>query len=188
MTLHLNKLKCPSTKDASCQITLKLAHCFFLKEDFKFCQCIFSISWLSPLTKGWGPSPKDDLYQVWLKLAQCFGRGRKLLNYVNVFSLFLNYFPLEKGMVLHLNKLKSPSPKHTLYQIRLKLAQCFFLKEDFKIFSMYFLYFVIISPWKRVGSFTQGWFISSLVEIGWNWPTSSGEEDFKFCQCLFTVS
>ena len=32
-------------------------------------------------------------------------------NFVNIFSLFLNYLPLEKGGALHLNKLESPSPK-----------------------------------------------------------------------------
>ena len=46
-------------------------------------------------------------------------------------------------------------------------------EEDFLISSMYFHYFVIISPWKRVGPsfeqswilFTQGYFVPSLVEI-----------------------
>ena len=39
-------------------------------------------------------SPKDALCQVWLKLAQRFcGRFR---SFVNVFSLFRNYLPLEK--------------------------------------------------------------------------------------------
>ena len=42
------------------------------------------------------PSPKDALRQVWLKLAQWFWRKR-FLNCVNVFSLFRNYLPLEKG-------------------------------------------------------------------------------------------
>ena len=49
-------------------------------------------------------------------------------------------------------------------------------EDDFKILSMYFCYFVIISPWKRTspfseqtwipGPFTQGCFVPSLVEIG----------------------
>ena len=47
-------------------------------------------------------------------------------------------------------------------------------EEDFLISSMYFHYFVIISPWKGQGpsfeqtwiSFTQGCFMPSLVEIG----------------------
>ena len=45
-------------------------------------------------------------------------------------------------------------------------------EEDFLILSMYFCYFKIISPWKRVGPsfekipFTQGCFVPSLFEIG----------------------
>ena len=34
---------------------------------------------------------------------------KKFLNFVNVFSLFRNYFPLEKGVALYFNKLESPS-------------------------------------------------------------------------------
>ena len=48
---------------------------------------------------------------------------RRFFNFVNSFSLFLNYLPLEKGGALHLNKLESPSPKDALCQVRLKLAQ-----------------------------------------------------------------
>ena len=32
------------------------------------------------------------------------------LNFVNVFSLFHNYLPLEKSWALHLNKIESPLP------------------------------------------------------------------------------
>ena len=39
------------------------------------------------------------------------------LNFVIVFSLFHNYLPLEKGRVLHLNKIESPSPKDALCQV-----------------------------------------------------------------------
>ena len=45
--------------------------------------------------------------------------------FVNVFSLFPYYFPLEKGVTLHLRKLESPSPKDALCQVWLKLAQWF---------------------------------------------------------------
>ena len=50
---------------------------------------------------------------------------KKIFNFVNVFSLIRNYLPLEKGGVLHLNKLECPSPKDALYQVWLKLAQWF---------------------------------------------------------------
>ena len=62
------------------------------------------------------PSPKDDLCQVWLKMAQWFWR-RRFLNFINVFSQFRNYVPLEKGGVLLLNKLESTSPKDALCQV-----------------------------------------------------------------------
>ena len=45
------------------------------------------------------PSPKDALCQVWLKLAQWFWR-RRFLNFVNVISIFCNYFVLEMGEAL----------------------------------------------------------------------------------------
>ena len=73
------------------------------------------------LIKLKSPLPKDALSQVWLKLAQWFWR-RIFLNFLNVFSLFRNYLPLEEGRALHLNKLESPSPKDALCQVWLKLA------------------------------------------------------------------
>ena len=79
------------------------------------------------LNKLESPSPKDALCQVWLKLTQWF--WRRFLNFVNVFSLFRNYLPLEKGGVLHLNKLESPAPKDALCQVWLKLAQCFWRRR-----------------------------------------------------------
>ena len=56
------------------------------------------------LKKVESPSPKDALCQDWLTLAQWFWR-RRFLDFVNVFSPFRNYLPLEKGKALHLNKL-----------------------------------------------------------------------------------
>ena len=54
-------------------------------------------------------SPNDALCQVWLKLVQWF--CRRFLNLVNVYPIFWYYFPLEKDIVLHLNKFESSSPK-----------------------------------------------------------------------------
>ena len=51
--------------------------------------------------------------------------GRRCFNFVNVFSLFHNYLPLEKFGALHLNKLESHSPMDVLCQVWLKLAQWF---------------------------------------------------------------
>ena len=62
------------------------------------------------------PSPKDVLCQVWLNWLSGSGEEDFLI-FVNVFSLFRNYLPLEKGGALHLNKLESLLPKDTLCQI-----------------------------------------------------------------------
>ena len=43
--------------------------------------------------------------------------------------LFLNYLHFGKGVALHLTKLKSPSPRDTLCQVWLKLAQWFWRRR-----------------------------------------------------------
>ena len=99
----------------------------------------FTTLLISPLLKGHGLSLKQPefsfskdaypmLWAIWLKLAQWFWR-RRLFNFVNVFSLFPNYLPLEKGWALHLNKLESPSPKDALCQVWLNLAQWFWRRR-----------------------------------------------------------
>ena len=47
----------------------------------------------------------------------------KILNFIHVFLLFLNYLPLEKGVALRLKKLEFHSPKDALCQVWLKLVQ-----------------------------------------------------------------
>ena len=101
--LHLNKLESPSPKDALCQVWLKLAQWFWRRNFFNFLNVFSLFRNYLPLVNGGAlhlnklafPSPKDGLCQVWLKLAQWFWR-RRFLNFVNVFSLFRNYLPLEK--------------------------------------------------------------------------------------------
>ena len=130
--LHLNKLESPSPKDALCQVWLKLAQWLWRRRFFNFVSVFYLFYNYLPLEKGRvlhlnkleSPSPKDASCQVWLKLAQWFCR-EALLNFFNVFSLFRNYLPLEKGGALHLNKLEFPSPKDALCQFWLKLAQWF---------------------------------------------------------------
>ena len=115
-----------------CQVWLKLAQWFWRRRFLNFVYVFSPFCNYLPLKKSRvihlnkleSPSPKDALCQVWLKLAQWFWR-RRLLNFVNVFSLFHNYLPLQKGGVLHLNKLESPSPKDALCQVWLKMAQWF---------------------------------------------------------------
>ena len=79
--------------------------------------------------------PKDDLCQDWLRLAQWFWR-RRFLNFINLYNLFSNYLPLEKGGALHLNKFESPSLIDTLCQVWLKLAQWFW-RRRLKMWKVY---------------------------------------------------
>ena len=69
-----------------------------------------------PLNKLEFPSYKKVLCQVWLILAQWFWR-RRFSNFINLFSLFLIYLPLEEGGALYLNKLESPSLKDALCHV-----------------------------------------------------------------------
>ena len=125
------------------------------------------------------PSSKDALCQDCLKLAQWFWR-RIFFNFVNVLSLFRNYFPLEKGRALNLNKLESPSPNDALCQVWLKLAQWFWRRSFFNFINL-FLLFSNYLPLKKAGSF----FWTNLnplhprmlcAKFGWNWLSGSGEE------------
>ena len=63
-------------------------------------------------------------------------------------------------------------------------------KRIFLISSMHFPYFVIISPWKRVGPFI--WTNLNpldpkmlLAKFGWNWLSGSWEEDFLISSKYF---
>ena len=123
MALPLNKFETQLFKDASCVTSLVEISAVVLKKIFKCGQCIFAIWKLSPFEKGCGPSFEQtlipftqesfELCQIWLKLAQWF--WRRYLNFINVFSLFHKYLPLEKGVTLHLNKLESKLPKNALF-------------------------------------------------------------------------
>ena len=67
------------------------------------------------LNKLESTSPKYALGQDLVEISPVVVE-KKILNFVNVFSLFRNYFPLEKGGALHLNKLESSSPRVALCQ------------------------------------------------------------------------
>ena len=88
--------------------------------------------------------------QIWLKLNESKTRGpwatshslveigsvvqerQIFFNFVNVFYLFRNYLPLEKGEALHLNKVESPLPKDGLCEVWFILAQWFWRRRIFK--------------------------------------------------------
>ena len=58
----------------------------------------------------------------------------------NVFSLFRNYLPLEKGRALYLNELKSPSSNDALCQVWLKLAEWFWRRRFFNFVNVFLLF------------------------------------------------
>ena len=156
------------------------------KKIFKFCQCIFAISKLSPLGKRWGSSIEQiwipfiqGCFGVCLKLAQWFWR-RIFLNFLNVFSLFRNYTPLENGVALHLNKLGSPSPKDDLCKVWLKLAQWFW-RRRFLNFVNVFSLFRNYLPLEKGGALHLNKFESLhprilCAKFRWNWLSGSGED------------
>ena len=74
---------------------------------------------------------------------------------LQISSMYFRYFAIIspwKGRTLHLKKFESSSPKDALCLVCLKLA-LWIWKRFFLISSMYFRYNVIISHWKREGSF-----------------------------------
>ena len=132
-----------------------------------------------PFTQGWFVPSLIEIGPVVVE--------KKILKFVNVFSLFRNYLPLEKGTALHLNKLEFRSPKDALCQVWLKLAQWFLRTWFFLLmyFSNFLNYLPLVKNW--------AFFRTNLnpinpkilcVKFHWNWPTGSGEEIFKICQCF----
>ena len=84
-------------------------------------------------------------------------------------------------MVLHLKKLESLSSKHACATIDWNWLRGS-REEHFLISSMYFHYYIIISPWKR--AFIQGYFVQSLVKIG---QVVLEKKIFKSCQFIFII-
>ena len=98
---NLNPLH--ATKDALWQVWFKLAHWFWRRIFFNFVNVFLLFCYYIHLEKARtlhlykleSPSSKDASCQVSLKLVQWFWRSR-FLKFVNVFSQFCNYLPLEK--------------------------------------------------------------------------------------------
>ena len=121
-----------------------------------FFKVVNVFSQLSPLGKGQGfhlnkresPSPKDNLCRVWLELAHWF------LKFVNVFSQFRNYIPLEKGGPFIWYKLEFP-PQRCFVPNLVKFAQQLWRRRFLKICQCIF---AIISPLKgRCPLFEETW-------------------------------
>ena len=112
LVLHLKKHEFLSSKDALCQDWLKFAQWFLRRGFFNLSMYVYLPSEKGGalhLNKLESPSPMDALCQGWLKLALWFWKGR-FFNFVNVFSQFRNYVPLEKGGALNLNNLNPLHP------------------------------------------------------------------------------
>ena len=115
-----------------------------------------------------------------MKLAQWFWR-RKFFKFVNVFSQFRKYLPLEKGGALHFNKLESLTPKELCAKFGWNWPSGSG-EKDFLILSMYFLRFLKYLPMEKGGPFI--WTnlnplhpMMLCAKFGWNWPSGSGQKD-----------
>ena len=92
-------------------------------------------------------------------------------------------------MVLHLNKLESPSPKDALCQVWLKLAQWFWRRRSLNFSNVFSPFRNYLTLGKERGPsfeqiwirFTQGCFVPSFVEIG---SVVLEKKVFKFHQCI----
>ena len=78
--------------------------------------------------------------------------GSRFFNFVDVFLLFCNYLPLQKGVVLNLYKFEFPLPKDELCQVWLKLAQWFWRGKFLNFVNVFSLFIVIISPLEKGGA------------------------------------
>ena len=160
MALPLNKLETPSSKDAYAKIGWNWLSGAGEEDFLKISSMYFSnFGIMSPwkrvgpsFEQTWIPIIKGCLCQNWLQLAQWFWRRGFFKNFINVFSLFRNYLPLEKGGDLHLNKLESPYKRMILAKFGWNWLSGF-EEAFFLISSIYFHFFVIISLWKRAGPF-----------------------------------
>ena len=97
--------------------------------------------------------------------------------FVNVFLQFRNYFSLQKGGGLYLNKIEPPSPKDELCQVWLKLARWFMRRRFFKfvnIFSQFRNYFSFekggVLHLKKLTSLTPRML---CAKFGWNLSSGS---------------
>ena len=131
--------------------------------------------------QNWIPFTQGCFVPSLVKISQVVLEKKMFFNFVNVFSLFLNYLPLEKGGALHLNKVEYPSPKDAMCQIWLKLAQWFWRRR--------FFYFInVFSLFRNYRNFEKGGDLhlnklespsskDVVCQFGWNWPSGSREED-----------
>ena len=129
--------------------------------------------------KTWIPFTQGCFVTSLVEIGPWFWR-RRFLKFVNVFSLFCNYLPLEKVGLFIWTNLNSIHQRMHCAKFGWNWPSC--SGEDFQISSMYFRYFVMISLWKRAWPFIwtnlNPLFPRMLCsKFGWNLPRGSGEED-----------
>ena len=95
----------------------------------------------------------------------------------------------EKLLVLHLKKLECLSSKDACAKIGWNWLSGSW-EEDFLISSMYFRYFVIVSPWKRLGPFIWTNFNPLnpkmlCAKFCWNWPSVLEKKIFLISSMYF---
>ena len=139
------------------------------------------------LNKHEFPSPKNAVWQVWIKLTQWF--------------LIRRFFSISSMRYYHLFEKGAPFIWTNLTPLSTRIIGAMFAwywpsgsgEKDFSNSSMYFHYFVIISPWSWAGPFI--WnnlnFLNlkdDCAKFGWKWSTGSREEVcFKIRQCIFSI-
>ena len=115
-----------------------------------------------------------------------------LFNFVNVFSLFRNYIPFEKGPPFIWTYLSPLHPKDVWAKFGWNLVQWFFRKRFLNFVNVLLLLHNYL-PLERAGSFIwtmfgplhQRMFVPRLVEIG---LVILEKKILKFLQCIFAIS
>ena len=127
------------------------------------------------------------------RLLRCYITFTKSLVHVHVSVYKTNGIPIIPVIIdlVHVFTSWPHICRHYMLSYMVKKKNCsgsivifFFLTVDyFKIPSMYFHYYIIISPWKRAGPFI--WTDLNPLHLRmlcakfrWKWPSGSGEEDF----------
>ena len=159
--------------------------------DFKISSIlyIFTTSNLSPHGKERGSS----FEQTWTPFTKgCFVPSsviicpvvlkKKILKFRQlIFAIYL-LSPLGKEHGPSFEQIWVPFTERCFELSLVEIGSSVVLQKNFLIVSMYFHYFVIISPWKKAGPFI--WTnLNPLhpgilcAKFGWNWPTGSGEDE-----------
>ena len=119
---------------------------------------------------------------LYAKLGWNWPKTRRFLDFVNVFLLFCNHLPVKKGWPYIWTNFNTLHPRMLCAKFGWNWPIGSW-EDDFLISSMYFCYFVHISPWKKAWPFM--WINLKLLHprilcanFGQNWPNGSWEKEF----------